>query len=126
MKRELLQLVFGATMAATCCAQEASAPAYPPLAPMPPPAPPYDVNAYAKAEKCMRAYAVRFAATAALASDVAEASLEACHKERSAAALARASGNARYVTIATLQSDEPDLRRAALMAILEARYAKAH
>lgn len=117
----LLAVVALAPMVAT--AQTDSAPM--PYVPMPLPAPTYDRDAYAKAEKCMRSYATRFAATGALPQDVADAALEVCHKERSAAALTRMGGHATSVTIATLQADEPDLRRAAVAALLEARYPKA-
>jgi len=88
-----------------------------------PAAPPsYDPEAYAKAEKCVQQYAVRFAPTAALPQDVADAALSACHRARQEAAIARAHGYAANVTMTTLAVDEPDLRRSAIQALLEARF----
>jgi len=100
---------------------------YPPLSsfaiPGPASAPMFDPEGYEKAERCVKAYAVRFAQTTALPQDVADAALAACEKERSQAARTRARGSSPTMTL--LQVDEPDLRRAAIRALLEARFQRA-
>lgn len=114
--------VTGLALAGVAAAQTSD----PPLVPGVPASPAYDHDAYAKAEKCMQAYAVRFAATSATPQDVVEAALAACLKQREQAAIARAHGYANQVTITTLAADEPDLRHAAIRTLLEARYLKSH
>lgn len=92
-------------------------------------APAESFGAYRAAEECMRAYGRRFAPTSANPQDVADAGLQACHGQRWAAAVAKARRNgaqsddvaARY---ANTEPDEVNLRRAAIMALLEARYPK--
>jgi len=125
----LKPMLFGLALAcAGAHAQISASSPYPypaPLAPQYSP-PTYDHDALAKAQKCMRGYAMRFASTTALPQDVADAALEACEHERFLAGVARAHGYANTVDLNTLRADEPDLRRAAIQALLEARFPKTH
>lgn len=82
--------------------------------------------AYNAAEACMRAYGQRFAPTAASPQDVADAALQACFSKRYAAAAEKAQRyGAPAGSTANTQPDEQSLRRATIMALLEARYPKA-
>lgn len=114
-------------MTAPLLAMAQPTPVQPAPAPAPyfPPQGGFDPDAYVKAEKCMRAYAVKFAPTPALPQDVADAALEVCHHERYMAAVLRMRGMLNSVTSDTLLVDEPPLRRVAVAALLEARYPKA-
>lgn len=111
-------------VAAAAWGQQAPPASYPPLSsfaiPGPASAPAFDPDGYEKAERCVKGYAVRFAQTTALPQDVADAALAACEKERVQAARTRARGAAPSMTMQ--QVDEPDLRRAAIRALLEARF----